>query len=123
MPASFAGVPGFFGLSARLVTVDNPRGEQLNSFFGLSGLERLDGGLKGRYTLASGVLYGSNEAALAFVRESFRAKNDGLAYTLVDTAGVTWPFVVLETFEPGERILPDPRGYFLPYKARLKHLQ
>lgn len=119
---SFNGVPTFFGYAARIQTVDNPRSEQLNKFFGLSGLERLDGGMSGRFTLASGVLYGATLGALAFSRESFRAFNNGQAYSLIDTAGVTWAYVVLESFEPAERILSDSTGFYLPYKARFKHL-
>ena len=43
--ASFGGT-SIFGTAVSMVTADNPRETQLNAFFGLSGLESLDGGMR-----------------------------------------------------------------------------
>jgi hypothetical protein len=105
-------------------TADNPRERQLNSFFGLSGLESLDGGLRGRVTQVSGLLYGNSPAALAAAESQFRTFNDGVARTLVDTLGITWTNVCLEAFQPQGRIRQSPSGIlFRAYKARFLHLE
>src|SRR5690349_11587650 len=125
MPASFAGVSGFFGRSVRMHTVDNPTKEQLNSFFGLAGTEALGGGFEGRLTSVEGVLFGTDLSAHNLAVESFRALNDGQYYTLVDTRGVTWPNVRLFSFDPGagsRAPLVDSRGYYTPYRATFRHI-
>jgi hypothetical protein len=119
--ASYGGVD-IFGLSVSLTTADNPRQAQENKYFGLDGIERLDGGLAGRYTTARGVHFGVTAAELGLVQESFRAYNDGLARVLVDSRSVVWANVVLESFEPQGRVLADYRGYYQPYQARFRHL-
>jgi len=53
--ASFGGA-SIFGTAVSMTTADNPREKQLNAYFGLSGLESLDGGLRGRVTHAAGLL-------------------------------------------------------------------
>lgn len=126
------GGSAIFGASVTMATTDNPRVQQQNHFFGLSGVESLDGGLRGRFTEARGVLYGFGaspsvaSANLAVAEESFRGLNDGLARVLVDTRGVTWIHVKLEGFQPQGRILKELRGstwYCIhPYQARFIHL-
>src|SRR4051812_5080928 len=101
--ASFGGV-NLFGTSVSMGTADNPREKQLNAYFGLSGLERLDGGSRGRVTRVTGLLYGSSPALLSSAESRFRSFNDGVARVLVDTLGATWPNVCLESFEPLGRI-------------------
>lgn len=121
--ASFDGSM-IFGTAVSMVTADNLREKQLNAFFGLSGLESLDGGLRGRTTRATGLLYGASPALLAAAEASFRAFNDGQTYTLVDTLGATWPNVRLEMFEPLGRVRQSPQGIlFRAYQARFLHLQ
>lgn len=113
-----------FGWNVSMQTVDNPRAQQLNSYFGLSGLESLDGGLRGRYTNVSGKLYGTTAAYLASAEETLRAFNDGLTHTLVDTYGLIWLNVKLETFEPQGRVQVYAGNgiYWRPYAARFLHL-
>lgn len=120
---SFAGA-NIFGTSVTMTTCDNPRAKQLNAYFGLSGLESLDGGSRGRTTNVSGLLYGESPAALAAVESQFRALNDGTSHTLVDTLGTVWPNVRLESFEPQGRVRRSPTGIlFRAYSARFLHLQ
>src|SRR4051794_25671014 len=121
--ATFGGT-NIFGTAVSMVTSDNPRQRQLNAYFGLSGLEILDGGLRGRFTHVTGLLYGGSAAALASVELLFRSFNDGVARTLVDTLGVTWQGVCLVSFQPHGRIRQSPGGVlFRTYKARFLHLE
>lgn len=120
---SFGGI-NIFGTAVSMLTADNPREKQLNAFFGLSGLESLDGGLRGRVTRVSGLLYGSSPLALAGAEATFRSFNDGTTRTLVDTLGVSWPSVRLEAFEPQGKVRQSPGGIlFRAYQARFLHLE
>jgi hypothetical protein len=120
--SSFGGVP-IFGTSVTMNTIDNPRAKQLNSFFGISGLETLDGGARGRFTDVSGVLSGSSAALLASAEAMFRSYDDGAARALVDTFGTVWANVRLESFQPLGRVKQSPYAYyFRPYRARFLHL-
>jgi hypothetical protein len=119
---SFGGL-NLFGSSVIMITSDNPRAKQVNSFFGISGLETLDGGARGRFTDVSGVLSGSSATALASSEALFRSFNDGIARNLVDTFGTAWSDVRFESFEPLGRVKQSPYGYFFrPYQARFLHL-
>jgi hypothetical protein len=122
MPASFGGIQ-IFGRSVSMVTTDNPTAEQLNHFFGLSGVERIDGGFTGRLTLARGVLSGSTSVNLGIAREAFRAYNDGFARVLVDTLGYAWPNVILKSFEQeSPKLIRSGDGCYLAYRATFYHL-
>jgi hypothetical protein len=112
-----------FGAGVQMTTQDNPRVSQINGFFGLSGLESLDGGLQGRYTSATGMLYGGTIDALNSAEQFFRSYNDGGAYVLVDDYFNIWPEVKLESFAPeGRKFYMDPFGYCERYTARFLHL-
>lgn len=112
-----------FGYAVSMTTADNPRASQTNTFPGLSGLETLDQGLRGRYTVVSGRLAGSSAALLATAENTMRSFNDGLSHTLVDMFGVTWYPVKLESFEPQGRVQVFTNGtYHRPYQARFLHL-
>jgi hypothetical protein len=120
--ASFGGA-SIFGTAISMITADNPREKQINAFFGLSGLESLDGGLRGRVTRVTGLLYGLSPALLASAEAAFRSFNDGKARILVDTLGVSWADVRLDSFEPMGRIRQSPNGIlFRTYQARFLHL-
>jgi len=113
-----------FGLACKMRTVDNPRAQQQNAYPGLSGLESLDQGLRGRFTSCEGILYGANSGWLATAQATFRSFNDGAAHVLVDSFGVSWANVKLEAFEPQGRvqILAGSGVYFQKYTARFLHL-
>ena len=119
---SFGGV-NIFGTAVTMSTADHPREKQINSFFGISGLETLDGGMRGRTTTVSGVLYGNTSAALSGAEMLFRSYNDGVARILVDTFGTAWASVRLEVFQPAGRVKQSAYGaFFRPYQARFFHL-
>jgi hypothetical protein len=112
-----------FGFAVKMDTSDNPRANQLNAFAGLSGVESLDLGFRGRYTTVNGLLFGTNVSNLAVAVALFRSYNDGLAYVLVDTLGVSWANVKLDTFQPSDRgMTMFGIGCFKKYSARFIHL-
>src|SRR5579871_5423883 len=120
---SYGGV-NIFGTAVTMSTVDQPREKQINSFFGLSGLETLDGGSRGRFTEVGGLLYGSSPASLASAESAFRSYDDGVPRVLIDNLGVGWGNVVLQTFRPMGRVRQSPFGvFFRAYKARFLHLE
>ena len=119
---SFGGV-NIFGTGVTMSTADQPRERQLNAFFGVSGLEALDGGLRGRTTSVSGLLTGQTAGLLAGAEGTFRSFNDGVARLLVDQFGTVWSSVRLESFQPLGRVKQSPAGsFFRPYHARFLHL-
>jgi hypothetical protein len=120
--ASYNGV-GIFGASVSMTTADNPRETQVNSFFGINGLETLDGGFRGRTTKVHGVLYGQSAILLSAAEGLFRSYNDGLARALVDNLGTAWVNVRLLSFQPQGRVRQAADGtYFRAYQAQFFHL-
>ncbi|GAC1470641.1 MAG: hypothetical protein NVSMB9_15910 [Isosphaeraceae bacterium] len=112
-----------FGFAVSMSTTDHTRERQLNSYFGVSGLEAIDGGLRGRTTIVSGLLYANSASALAGSESLFRSYNDGVARTLIDQFGTIWSNVRLELFHPQGRVKQSSAGYYLrPYQARFLHL-
>jgi hypothetical protein len=120
--ASYAGL-GIFGAGVTMTTSDYPRECQVNTFFGVNGLETLDGGFRGRVTRVRGTLSGQSAPLLASAEGVFRTYNDGLARVLVDNLGTAWPNVKLLKFQPIGRIRQSADGvFFRPYWAIFLHL-
>lgn len=120
--ATFGGI-NIFGTAVTMTTVENPRSTQVNAYFGLDGVEVLDGGLRGRTTLASGLLSGETPEAIAVAEAAFRLMADGQVRTLVDSYGTTWLNVRMESFQPRGPLRHSPSGrLFRAYQARFLHL-
>lgn len=120
--ASYDGV-GIFGSAVSMTTSDYPRGAQVNSYFGVNGLESLDGGFRGRITRVQGVLHGQSALLLASAEGLFRSYNDGLARVMVDNLGTAWSNVRLLSFQPQGRVRQSADGtYFRAYQAQFLHL-
>ncbi len=119
---NFGGI-SIFGSAVSMATADVARQSQVNSFFGINGLETLDGGFRGRVTKVRGVLSGSSSLGLAAAENLFRSYNDGVARTLVDNLGMVWTNVRLMGFQPHGRVRQSPNGtYFRTYQAQFLHL-
>lgn len=120
---SFDGLTGFFGAAYKISTSNVERSTQINEFFGLDGIEALDGGFRGRITVATGIAYGDTINDVASVIETIRGYDNGLYYTLIDSAGVTWPLVRLRTFNYQERAYVHSQlGYCRNYAITFHHL-
>jgi hypothetical protein len=120
--ASFDG-SAIFGGAVKMRTATLKRATQRAKSPGTQGVESTDLGLEGRYTTVEGRLFGDTPGDLASAKILFDSYNDGRAYTLVDTAGTTWPFVTLEEFEPELGMSSDPfYGYSVRYRAMFFHL-
>lgn len=118
----FNGV-NIFGVGVKMVTADNPRAAQENAFPGLSGVESLDQGDRGRFTSVVGMLVADTPADLGVLETLFRSYNDGNTYVLTDAYGFNWPNVKLESFEPQPPAFPlVPYGWCRRYTARFRHL-
>ncbi len=112
-----------FGSAVVMATADVARQSQVNSYFGINGLETLDGGFRGRVTKVRGVLHGSSSLGLASAENLFRSYNDGVTRTLVDNLGTVWTNVRLMAFQPHGRVRQSPDGtYFRAYQAQFLHL-
>jgi hypothetical protein len=93
---------------------------QITTFFGLSGNMALFGGGRGRGFLITGVLPGDSPAGCVAVENLMLSYADGIARTLVDTVGITWPNVVFHgdyQRTASQQYMPFEAGWILPYKA------
>jgi hypothetical protein len=112
-----------FGAAVSMTTSDNPRETQVNSYFGVNGLETLDGGFRGRITNVRGVLHGASATLLAAAEGLFRSYNDGVCRLLIDNLGTAWPNVRLLRFQPYGRARRSADGtFFRAYQAQFLHL-
>ena len=121
--ATFGGVAIFGSKVVMQAGVINPPAVQQNTYPGQNGTEELGMGLRGGYTLVSGCLGGSGPGGLAAAEAVFRSFYDDRAYTLVDTLGVSWDWVKLESFQPTGRVYRDPYGNcYRDYTAKFRHI-
>lgn len=122
MPPSFGSV-FIFGTAVQMTTAVNPTADQTNAYFGISGVESLFGGTRGRVTLVKGLLYGADVAAFAGAKALFESYYDGVARVLVDTLGVAWSNVKLDSFVPTGKVKQAPDGtVFQQYDAKFLHM-
>lgn len=115
---SFGGVD-IFGAAVHIQNIPRSNAHQVNSFFGVNGNVTLFGGTRGRVFEVTGVLIGSDIPDLLAAEALLLSYADGIARTLVDPVGRTFPNVYFR----GE-YLPSPegpkwtdRGVCLPYHA------
>ena len=119
------GGQNIFGMSVTILVEPEPAERQFNAFYGLSGVLSLWGGLRGRVFAIEGVLVGTDAYSLAAARDLFTSFDDGIARTLTDTMGVTWPSVIFERFQPTGRVvqLAGGAGLAMHYRAAFRGLQ
>lgn len=121
--ASYRGV-SIFGSQVTMTVRDTPVQRQETAYCGLAGVESIALGGRGRYVEVLGLLSGAVTGAdLTALDNAIRAYQDGLAGVLVDTTGYSWPYAILETFDPEPRIRFDRYlGYHHKYSARFRLL-
>lgn len=120
--ATYNGV-NIFGKAVRMVVRDTPSERQETAYPGLSGVESIGLGSRGRFVEVAGVLTGANLAARVAAENLFRSYKDGTARSLVDTDGTLWEWATLESFDPAGKPYIDPlHGYCRGYTARFRLL-
>ena len=117
--ATLDGFP-IFGSAVNIVHTPHPNAQQLNEFFGVSGVQTLFGGARGRTFMISGVLVDEDIPSINADEALLLSYADGLPHTLVDNRGRVWLNVIFrgeyQPFEQGPRWLAGG-GYALPYKC------
>ena len=123
-----AAVVLILALSIPTPTFAGEAAQQVETFFGVSGVLSLFGGARGRTFLVSGVLYDVDLPSLnadetLFLPGLSGSYADGVARVLFDTRGRTWQNVVyLGQFEadplgPQPGVWGSDSGWILPYRA------
>lgn len=123
MNPSFGGA-FIFGTACHVVHVPHPVALQKDGFFGVTGMTSLFGGGRGRTFEIAGVLVGSDLPGVIAAEGSLLSYADGIARTLIDTQGRSWPNVI---FEGEYQASPEgPKstdfGWCLPYHCILRGL-
>jgi len=113
-----------FGQANQVRMNPHPNAQQINAFFGVTGLQTLYGGGRGRTFMVSGVLVGEARSDIVNARADLLSYADGQTHTLVDTDGTSWDNVIFRgEFQPES----DPRplaggGWCLPFKCVMESL-
>ena len=114
-----------FGLACNVLHTPHPNAQQINEFFGITGVQTLFGGGRGRTFMISGVLVADDIPGINVVEAALLSFADGLPHTLVDNRGRVWQNVIFrgeyQPFEQGPRWLAGG-GYALPYKLTMMGL-
>lgn len=123
MSATYDG-NSIFGLAVRCQMIPKASASQVNAFFGVSGVQSVYGGGRGRMFMISGLLVGEDHPAVDAAEATLLSYDDGIARVLVDTCGRTWSNVVFTgDYQPdpmGRRPLVDGSGWGLPYRATFR---
>ena len=118
---SYGGVP-VFGLAVHIQHVPRANAQQVDAFFGVNGNVTLYGGSRGRVFEISGVLWGEDIPSLIAAEANLLSYADGIARTLIDPIGRSFPNVIFQgEYQPSPEG-PKPTdsltgGYILPYRA------
>ena len=96
----------------------NPSALQINEFFGLSGMQSLYGGGRGRVFFIEGVFVGDNTSINAAV-STLLSYDDGVGRVLVDSFDNAWPNVVFSRFQPPERVLPGAYPFKVQFSGMI----
>lgn len=118
----YGGNATVFGVSVRMAPTLNDRAAQRNAYPGLSGVELIDLGGRGRMTTIRGRLFGSTVGNLMAAKAILESYVDNVPRVLVDTAGIAWPNVVLHPPRFIDRWTPGAGGFTWAYEQVAEHL-
>lgn len=123
MPFSFTyGGLAIFGQAVRSTTEIAPRAVQQNTFFGLNGVEELDGGGRGGETIVTGIISGTGALGYQANWSAAAGLQDGVARQLATPDG-TFPLVILASWSPAGELTRTPAGVVQrKYRATFRHL-
>jgi len=125
-PPSLGGAQ-VFGLACNVSYVPNANATQVAAFFGVAGVQSMDGGSRGAAFEIQGCMVGINPAGVQFYASSLLSMADGVARTFIDTTGVAWASCVFRRefqYTGGYALLCDGTGRWIrPYRAVIHQLQ
>jgi hypothetical protein len=130
MAVSFRGYSDPFGTVFRVRTDRAPRARQQNEYFGLNGVEVLDGGQRGRMSTVNGKVFtgpSGTAATLLGIKLTLESLDDGISGIFIDNVGDghPWTNCLLKDVHWIEDPLPpfDPViGYWQSYTLTIEHL-
>jgi len=118
MPIPTYGGSAIFGPAAQIVMAVQPNAVELITYFGVDGVQQLDGGTRGRTLTVTGVLVDATPAAIIADGQLFESFADGVSRTLVDSTGTAWPNVVFRNeFQWTGPFMPTVGGWCRQYSA------
>ncbi len=121
MSATYGGV-FLFGTNPKMKTVNEPRSIQKNEFFGLDGVETLDGGGRGFKTIATGWFIASDAPTYRSLWSTAHSYVDNIARVVVDTSGESWASVRLVRVSPTTVLHRTASGgYMRGYEMEFEH--
>lgn len=111
-----------FGLATRFKWMPNPTAQQINEFFGVSGLQSLFGGERGSVLTVTGVFFGASAADVIAQETRLLTYRDGIARTITDNWGTVYPgFIFSGRYQRDDSNITPARtsfglwGWGLPY--------
>ena len=125
MPYATPSFGGFaiFGLAPRFLDRMNEGAYQENTYPGVNGVETIFLGGRGGTIEVTGLIYGANATSVAAWMAILRSYCDGVARTLVDTAGTSWLYAQMRTADPtGKRTQTAYYGSIQPYRCTFRVL-
>lgn len=88
------GGQALFGLAVNVNRIPNANAAQIAQFFGVSGVQSMDGGSRGAVFEIQGCMVGISAAAVQAAASLLETMADGVARTFIDTTGTSWSNVV-----------------------------
>jgi len=105
MPYATATYDGqaIFGLAVSVHHQMNPTAQQMNSFFGIQGVQAVFGGTRGRVFYINGLLTAADQPGVRAAQAAIFSYADGVPRELRDTFGYTWSNVIFKgDFQEGQ---------------------
>ena len=124
MTPYYGGFP-VFGLAVSIHHVPNANAAQVAQFFGVAGVQAMDGGGRGRVFEVQGLLTGASPAGCVSSELFLLSFADGVARTLTDTTGISWPNVVFRgEYQRTGKFMTNCSGggWLLPFRCVLHGL-
>lgn len=115
-----------FGQAVRVNHSPLADAEQVNAFFGTTGVQSVYGGGRGRVFEVRGLLVGESIPAVIAAEDTLLSYVDGIARDFVDNDGRTWPSVKFNgeyKQDPGGIMPCTPYGYCRGYSLVLRGLR
>ena len=114
-----------FGTACNVIHAPIPNQAQEDSYFGITGVTRIDGGGRGRLFHVHGVFVAADLASIAAAEATLLSYADGITRTFTDTYGRSWSNTVFTGDyhpDPGGPRFVGGGGWSLRYQCTLRCL-